>query len=530
MGVHIDPKYIQDVYKNISDQELYGDTLWNGSERVVQDKKIREKGLKDFIGESGSKERKAIEQAQAKHLGDLKRQNMTYDLGKGRYVTPEEAGGAVFKTLEQKRREEEESKRLAEGAEEKEPPLYDQEEEDKKEKERKGFKSFESSRAKPEELKKGMSIGEEAAGTAAKGAGAAGEGAIAAGEAATTTAAEAAAATGGAVAASGATAAGGSAVVATAATVGPPTAIVAVVIIVIIALVMIVGPLLKLGKFGHIEANAASPFASQTFNVANKYEDLKKYLGSDIDRFKKEIESIKTNATGKNKDQVVALCDEILKAADELKTKTGDTPEDKGKKIELTTTIMEKVKVLIPLLYSCDEYNLKNKTRSVWGVYFYELPRPGENGFPDYEPYVGAERQYATAEFICFIGKSIKNYNENFIKNFPNLLVNGSIPSAYKVAIGDLSLPSGGSMGGHASHQKGNDVDVIINNGVMAFRKSITKNYNQNVARLWLQSIKQAGGDRAITFYDDPTLVKEGLCVYEGGHEDHFHVRLNYKQ
>jgi len=315
-------------------------------------------------------------------------------------------------------------------------------------------------------------------------------------------------------------------------------AILAIIVIVII-IIVVFGLIFRLGKSGNEPIRAYENRGEVQLPLSlTKEEELKKALEEDPAALIKNMETIKKNATGKNKDQIIQLCDQIIEQANILKEKGQAQKVDKdqtdeanakikGEKETAKAKIYDLIKKLVPLLYSCDEYNLKNKTFSKFaGVYFYELPRPNENGFPDYTSSSSSGSQYGTAEFICWLGNSIKDYNQNFKVNFPNLLVNGQIPWQYKVRIGDLSLPSGGPMGNHDSHQYGEDADLVIWNGVY----DAGSEYNQKVAALLIDALWKYGKNRTLIIYDDQYFLDKKLTVYWSGHFNHFHVRLKYKQ
>jgi|GEM_PF-2039778 len=104
-----------------------------------------------------------------------------------------------------------------------------------------------------------------------------------------------------------------------------------------------------------------------------------------------------------------------------------------------------------------------------------------------------------------------------------------------KITIGDLSLENGGKIGGHASHQAGNDVD-ITSHGNPSFISTVS-NYEKSLA---IEFAKQLFDTKAITFifYNDKEVQAAvnayatekklpGVMKSWPGHENHFHVRMD---
>jgi peptidoglycan hydrolase-like protein with peptidoglycan-binding domain len=102
---------------------------------------------------------------------------------------------------------------------------------------------------------------------------------------------------------------------------------------------------------------------------------------------------------------------------------------------------------------------------------------------------------------------------------------NGPVP------LGDISFEHGGSIPGHASHQVGLDVDLwpIRTDSAQCTAGRITwqsSTYDRAATRELVNQIRSAApGHVALIFFNDPTLVSEGLTTSLTNHDNHLHVR-----
>ncbi|GLZ76207.1 hypothetical protein Afil01_10140 [Actinorhabdospora filicis] len=100
-----------------------------------------------------------------------------------------------------------------------------------------------------------------------------------------------------------------------------------------------------------------------------------------------------------------------------------------------------------------------------------------------------------------------------------------------KVPYGDSGWEHGGSIGGHASHAVGLDIDIwpIRTGSDQCTAGRITWQsaaYDRAATRQLVQAIRStASGHVALIFFNDPTLINEGLTTQYANHDNHLHVR-----
>ncbi|GAA0612973.1 peptidoglycan-binding protein [Kribbella sandramycini] len=100
-----------------------------------------------------------------------------------------------------------------------------------------------------------------------------------------------------------------------------------------------------------------------------------------------------------------------------------------------------------------------------------------------------------------------------------------------KIPYGDAGFEHGGDIPGHGSHEVGLDIDIwpirTDNNQCTAGRitwQSTT--YDRAATRQLVQAIRAAApGHVRIIFFNDPTLIDEGLTTEWPAHDNHLHVR-----
>lgn len=98
------------------------------------------------------------------------------------------------------------------------------------------------------------------------------------------------------------------------------------------------------------------------------------------------------------------------------------------------------------------------------------------------------------------------------------------------VAIGDISLEHGGDIAGHVSHEVGLDIDIRpirLDNGQCSSGCQWNLScYDRAATRALVQAIRNtAPGHVKLIFFNDPTLINEGLTTYYDNHDNHLHVR-----
>lgn len=97
-------------------------------------------------------------------------------------------------------------------------------------------------------------------------------------------------------------------------------------------------------------------------------------------------------------------------------------------------------------------------------------------------------------------------------------------------AVGDVGFEHGGDIAGHQSHEQGLDVDL------RPMRRDDrqcswgtnwrSSTYDRAATRALVRAIRAtAPGHVKVIYFNDPTLVREGLTRWYSGHDDHLHVR-----
>ena len=100
-----------------------------------------------------------------------------------------------------------------------------------------------------------------------------------------------------------------------------------------------------------------------------------------------------------------------------------------------------------------------------------------------------------------------------------------------RVPLGDVSFEHGGDIPGHASHEVGVDVDVwpIRTDSAQCTGTRITwqsSAYDRAATRQLVQAIRNAApGHVELIFFNDPTLIAEGLTSSYPNHDNHLHIR-----
>ncbi|MGY4772684.1 penicillin-insensitive murein endopeptidase [Kribbella sp. CWNU-51] len=101
-----------------------------------------------------------------------------------------------------------------------------------------------------------------------------------------------------------------------------------------------------------------------------------------------------------------------------------------------------------------------------------------------------------------------------------------------QVPYGDAGFEHGGDIPGHSSHDVGLDIDVwpIRTDNAQCTAGRITwqsATYDRAATRQLIQSIKAAApGHVRLIFFNDPTLINEGLTTQWPNHDNHLHFRF----
>lgn len=101
-------------------------------------------------------------------------------------------------------------------------------------------------------------------------------------------------------------------------------------------------------------------------------------------------------------------------------------------------------------------------------------------------------------------------------------------PGAALFALNDISRPHGGDTPDHAGHETGLMCDVFLprRDGKFGGIDFTSPNYDRNATRALLKSIRKQKLIRAV-FFNDPQLIREGLCHHAFGHHHHIHFEIN---
>ncbi|MFB7512317.1 penicillin-insensitive murein endopeptidase [Streptomyces sp. NPDC056144] len=100
-----------------------------------------------------------------------------------------------------------------------------------------------------------------------------------------------------------------------------------------------------------------------------------------------------------------------------------------------------------------------------------------------------------------------------------------------KVPMGDAGFEHGGDIPGHASHEVGLDIDVwpIRTDSAQCGAGRITwqsGTYDRAATRQLVQAIRAAApGHIELIYFNDPTLISEGLTTQYPNHDNHLHIR-----
>ncbi|HEU5470586.1 MAG TPA: penicillin-insensitive murein endopeptidase [Actinophytocola sp.] len=100
-----------------------------------------------------------------------------------------------------------------------------------------------------------------------------------------------------------------------------------------------------------------------------------------------------------------------------------------------------------------------------------------------------------------------------------------------RVPMGDAGFEHGGDIPGHASHEVGLDIDIwpVRTDSAQCTAGRITwqsATYDRAATRQLINEIRAAApGHVRLIFFNDPTLIAEGLTTSQPNHDNHLHVR-----
>jgi len=100
-----------------------------------------------------------------------------------------------------------------------------------------------------------------------------------------------------------------------------------------------------------------------------------------------------------------------------------------------------------------------------------------------------------------------------------------------QVGYGDAGFEHGGAIPGHASHDNGMDIDIwpIRTDNAQCTAGRITwesATYDRAATRQLVQAVRAAApGHVKFIWFNDPTLINEGLTAQWPAHDNHLHIR-----
>lgn len=117
---------------------------------------------------------------------------------------------------------------------------------------------------------------------------------------------------------------------------------------------------------------------------------------------------------------------------------------------------------------------------------------------------------------------TIKLAGEEYYYNY---LINND--SASVIFINEMAKPKGGQYKPHATHQTGLNVDIKLpktdgSSGGINYNSAL---YDRNACRSMILSFGYCSLVKAVRF-NDPDLIKEGICTFLTGHDNHLHIEL----
>lgn len=150
-----------------------------------------------------------------------------------------------------------------------------------------------------------------------------------------------------------------------------------------------------------------------------------------------------------------------------------------------------------------------------------EMPAgSAEQGFENYElSDTSDDHDFGTSWMADTIIAAGATYRNDYLSSHPN---------AALLSVNDVTKPRGGDTPDHAGHETGMACDLRLprTGGGAGGITHTNSRYDQAAARAQLQALRAQPMMGAI-FFNDPTLIAEGLCEQLAGHDNHIHFQIN---
>ena len=141
-------------------------------------------------------------------------------------------------------------------------------------------------------------------------------------------------------------------------------------------------------------------------------------------------------------------------------------------------------------------------------------------GFINHDERQGDDHDFGTSWMVETIQTAAQIYLTTYLS---------SHPTAALIQTNDLSKPKGGLTHAHATHQTGLSCDLRLPRedgqaGGITFRDA---QFDRHAMRAMLQAIRNQNKYKIKRiFFNDLTLIAEGLCKNAPGHDDHVHLDI----
>jgi N-acetylmuramoyl-L-alanine amidase len=141
-------------------------------------------------------------------------------------------------------------------------------------------------------------------------------------------------------------------------------------------------------------------------------------------------------------------------------------------------------------------------------------------GFFNYELTAAADtHDFGTDWLAATIKSAAAHYRDNYLKTHAG---------AALLTVNDVSLPHGGNTPDHSGHEAGLSCDLQLprTDGKAGFVTHADALYDRSAARAVINALR-AQAAVAKVFFNDQTLINEGLCHKLAGHDNHIHFEIN---